>query len=171
MDSTELEVKLVRDVRKCRTCQWFWGGTPPYGDFPIYDWNEDYPAAVSHQEQTTKRVHQKLLTGKACGQGQVDPGILHGCRKAPIMTVGINPNMTSYYASDTGAQWCYPNFSKDARYAYYYRYHNVYQESFSLDQIKEGIIQGTEIIAEKDGRLLNADRSSDHRWMLLSIQY
>jgi hypothetical protein len=171
MDTTALEVKLVGEVRGCKTCKWFWGAIPPYGDFPRYDWNEDYPEAVSHQQQTTKRVHQKLLTGQACGQGQVEPGVMHGCRKAPIMTIGINPNMTSFYASDTGAQWCYPCFSKDARYAFYYRYHNVYQESFSLDLIREGLIKGSEIVAEKAGRLVSAVRSSDHRWMLLTIQY
>lgn len=171
MKNTALEVQLIDKVRKCRTCKWFWGATPPYGNFPVYDWNEDFPEAVRNQKQTTKNITEPLLIGKACGQGQVDPGVMHGCRKAPIMTIGINPNMTSYFPSTSGARWSYPNFSKNARYAYYYRYHNVYQESLDLAFIRKNIAEGTEIVAEKDGWLLGANRCSDHRWLLLTIQY
>lgn len=171
MTNTALEVQLVDNVRKCRTCQWFWGGTPPYGNFPVYDWNKDFPDEVRNQKQTTESVTKLSLMGKACGQGQVDPGIMHGCRKAPIMTVGINPNMTSYFPSSSGARWSYPSFCKNARYAYYYRYHNVYQESLDPGFIKDNVVKDTAIITEKDGWLLAADRSSDHRWLLLTIQY
>lgn len=171
MKNTALEVQLVSDARKCRTCQWFWGGTPPYGNFPVFDWNEDFPEEIRNQKQTTDSVIKPALKGKACGQGQVDPGIMHGCRKAPIMTIGINPNMTSYFPSSSGARWSYPNFSNNARYAYYYRHHNVYQESLDIGFIKSNILEGTAIVAEKDGWLLASDRSSDHRWLLLTIQY
>jgi len=167
-----IEVKLVENVRTCRTCKWFWGATPPYGNFPVFDWNEDFPEKIRNQKQTTEKyVSKPGVIGKACGQGQIDPGIMHGCRKAPIMTVGINPNMTSYFISQSGARWSYPNFSKDARYAYYYRHHNVYQESLDIEFIKKNVVAGTEIIAKKDGWLLAANRSSDHRWVLLTIQY
>ncbi len=171
MKNPVLEVQLVDSVRQCRKCQWFWGGTPPYGNFPVYDWNEDFPKEVRNQKQTTHTVTEPLLKGKACGQGQVDPGVMHGCRKAPIMTIGINPNMTSYFPSTSGARWSYPNFSNNARYAYYYRYHNVYQESLDLSFIKKNIVEGTAVIAEKDGWLLGAGRCTDHRWMLLTIKY
>ncbi len=117
------------------------------------------------------RIHTDAIKVAACGQGQVDPGIMHGCRKAPIMTVGINPNMTSYFPSSSGAQWSYPNFSKNERYAYYYRYHNVYQESLDPDFIKANVVKDTVLKAKKDGWLLGADRSSEHRWVLLTIQY
>lgn len=169
--SNPIEVNLVKQVKGCRTCKWFWGDTPPYGDFPMYDWNEDFPEKIRNQHQTLDSKPKEGVNAKSCGQGQVSPGIMHGCRKAPIMTIGINPNLTSYYASSKSARWAYPNFSNDARYAYYYRHHNVYQESMSLDLIKDNIIVGTELIAEKDGWLIEAERSSDHRWMLLTIQY
>ncbi|MDD4191935.1 MAG: hypothetical protein PHI28_11430, partial [Mangrovibacterium sp.] len=169
--STPLEVKLVSDVRKCKVCQWFWGGTPPYGNFPVYDWNEEFPEEIRNQKQTTEYVTKPFLMGRACGQGQVDPGVMHGCRKAPIMTVGINPNMTSYFPGTSGARWSYPNFCNDARYAYYYRHHNVYQESLDPGFIRKNIVPGTEIIAEKDGWLLSANRCPDHRWLLLKIRY
>ncbi len=171
MSKQAIEVDLVKGVRECRTCQWFWGGVHPYGNFPVYDWNEDYPEAIRDQKQTTKKVCKVALQGKAIGQGQVSAGIMHGCRKAPIMTVGINPNMTSYFASTDGARWSYPNFSKDERYAYYYRHHNVYQESLSLDFIHDNIVEGTAIKAEKNGWLMDATRCSDHRWVLLTFMY
>jgi len=173
MVDAPLEVALVAKVRGCRTCQWFWGATPPYGDFPVFDWQEDFPEAIRNQKQTTDpwMPPKPILRGRAMGHGQVDPGIMHGCRKAPIMTIGINPNLTAYYASDDGARWSYPNFSNDARYAYYYRHHNVYQESLDPAFIRDNIVAGTEITADKDGWLLSAERSSDHRWVLLRIQY
>ena len=171
MADKTLEVKLVNEVRSCRTCQWFWGGTPPYGNFPLYDWNEDFPEEVRNQKQTTDWVTEPTMKGKACGQGQIDPGIMHGCRKAPIMTIGINPNMTAYFPSEDGMRWSYPNFSKDARYAYYYRHHSVYQESLDPDFIQKNVIEGTAIVAEEDGWLVNAERSSDHRWLLLTLRY
>ncbi|MCL3779924.1 hypothetical protein EMN47_05915 [Prolixibacteraceae bacterium JC049] len=172
MKSSALEVKLVSDVRNCKTCQWFWGAVPPYGNFPVFDWNEDYPKEVRDQHQTLDYISQKpTMKVKACGEGQVDSGIMHGCRKAPIMTIGINPNMTAYFPSEAGAVWAYPNLSKNERYAYYYRHHNVYQESLGIEFIKENIKNGTEIIAEQDGWLLDADRCSDHRWLLLTIAY
>lgn len=167
-----IEVKLVKDVRNCKNCQWFWGGVPPYGNFPVYDWNEDYPEEVRNQKQTTEYISNKpTIKVRACRQGQVDPGIMHGCRKAPVMTIGINPNMTAYFPSKTGAVWAYPEFSKDARYAYYYRHHNVYQESMGFDFIKDNIVKGTEVIAEQDGWLLSSDRCSDYRWVLLTVAY
>ena len=171
MKNPALEVQLVGEVRKCRICQWFWGATPPYGNFPVYDWNEDFPEEVRNQKQTTETIVKPALKGKACGQGQVDPGIMHGCRKAPIMTIGINPNMTSYLPNTSGARWSYPKFSGNARYAYYYRYHNVYQESLDLSFIVNNVVKETAIVAEKDGWLLEAKRCSDLRWLLLTIQY
>jgi hypothetical protein len=170
--SNPLEVKLVDEVRECRTCQWFWGSTPPYGNFPVYDWNEDFPEAVRNQKQTTDYISQQpAFTGKACGQEQITPGIMHGCRKAPIMTIGINPNMTAYFPGISGGRWSYPFFDKKERYAYYYRWHNVYQESLGDDFIKDNVDRASAIIAEKDGWLLDAERSSDHRWLLLTIKY
>lgn len=172
MNDHPLEVKLVDQVRSCRTCKWFWGTIPPYGNFPVYDWKENFPEAIRNQQQTTSQVVEKpVLRGQACGQAQIDPGVMHGCRKAPIMTIGINPNMTAYFPSRSGALWSYPKFSNNARYAYYYRHHNVYQESLDSGFIEKNILDGTKLVAEQDGWLLKSERSSDHRWMLLTILY
>ena len=39
-----------------------------------------------------------------------DAEVMDGCRKAPIMTIGINPNLTAFAPGSTGASWCYPSF-------------------------------------------------------------
>jgi hypothetical protein len=166
-----IEVQLVKDVRNCRDCKWFWDGIRPYGKFPIYDWNEDCPPAVRDQKDSSGHSPVPLLKARACGMGQVSPGIMHGCRKAPVMTIGINPNMTAYFPSMQGSSWSYPDFSSDIRYAYYYRHHSVYQESMDISFIKKHIIKGTEVRAEKAGWLLGTSRCNSHRWMLLKVLY
>ncbi|MCI1640469.1 MAG: hypothetical protein LKI42_04250 [Bacteroidales bacterium] len=166
-----IEVELVKDVRNCRDCKWFWDGIRPYGRFPAYDWNEDCPEAVRDQKDSSGHTPVPLLKARACGMGQVSPGIMHGCRKAPVMTIGINPNMTAYFPSMQGSSWAYPDFSSDIRYAYYYRHHSVYQESMDISFIKKHIIKGTEVRAEKAGWLLGTSRCNSHRWMLLKVLY
>lgn len=160
------EVELVDAVKECRDCQWFWGATPPYGPFPSHDWRETYPVEIRNGPQPSNPNTDPILWAKVelTGQKLVEPAVLKGCRKAPIMTVGINPNMTAYFAGSKAAQWSYPWFSESATYAYYYRYASIYQESFSLDTIKEAAIDGTQIMAPINGTVV-VSRSSSHRWM------
>ena len=35
----------------------------------------------------------------SAGKKFVEPAILRGCRKAPVMTVGINPNLSAYFGT------------------------------------------------------------------------
>lgn len=172
MEELPVEAGLINRVRSCRKCQWFWGEIPPYGNFPVFDWKEEFPIEFSQQQQTVQEDLVKPgVLGRLCGSGQIDPGVLHGCRKAPIMTIGINPNMTSYFSSFKGAQWAYPNFSRDSQYAYYYRYHNVYQESIDINLIKDNLIDESKVIAQDDGEILRIERGSDHRWALITLKY
>ena len=168
-----IEVGLVQDVKSCRTCKWFWGGVPPYGPYPAFDWTEDYPPQVLHEgpQSADDSAPTPWLVGTLKGNQLVDPGILHGCRKAPIMTVGINPNMTSYFPSSTGARWAYPSFESAARYAYYYRHFTIYQESLSDDFVTAHLDKHKQLRAEADGWVVSISRSSDHRWLLLTVQY
>jgi hypothetical protein len=168
-----IEVKLVNDVKTCRTCKWFWGGIPPYGPYPSYNWNETFPEAARKQlpQETGPMDPIKWMKVRVEGYHLVDPAVMHGCRKAPIMTIGINPNLTSYFASTSGARWAYPYFDEDAKYAYYYRHQTIFQESLDLKLIREHIKPGTEVIAEKPGWIKDAARCTDHRWLLLTVQY
>lgn len=168
-----LEVSLVHDVKNCRTCQWFWGGVPPYGPYTGFDWTEDYPEQAIHEGPQSADAIEPTpwLKGVLKGSRLVDPGVMHGCRKAPIMTIGINPNMTAYFASTSGARWAYPWFEVDNRYAYYYRHFTIYQESVSLDYVRQHLDGGKRLDAEADGWLVSTERGADHRFMLLTVQY
>lgn len=171
--SSELpvEVALVKRVKNCTDCQWFWGGIKPYGPFPAYDWkNEEFPESIKDGPPGDDNKPVLWCEVEQTGAKAVEPAILRGCRKAPIMTIGINPNMTAFFAGSKSASWAYPWFSREQTYAYYYRHATIYQESFSLESLKACIIPGTEIYAEDDGTV-EIERCNSHRWMHFTFQY
>ncbi len=169
---TPVEVTLVNEVKSCRSCKWFWEGIPPYGPFPAFGWEKEFPEDIlNHPETTMDREAISWSQANSVGVQLVEPAVLRGCRKAPIMTLGINPNLTAYFPDQDGARWAYPFFKNDSTYAYYYRHASVFQESMPLEFIEEHTIEGSEVIAEKDGWLLGSQRGSDHRWLELTVQY
>lgn len=173
-DATGLvEVDLVEGVRRCRTCKWFWDGTPPYGPYPSFDWNDDFPTEVIRNEKQSPSgsAPSPWLAGRLTKSQFVDPGIMHGCRKAPIMTIGINPNLTAWFPYTSSSRWIYPSFSNDARYAYYYRHFTLYQESLSLDYARQNLSADQRLLAEDDGYVVGATRENSHNYILLAVQY
>lgn len=167
-----VEVMLAEEVKSCRACPWFWEGIPPYGPYPAIDWDSPYPEAMRRKlPQTMNDTPLPWTKAKSAGSRPTEPAILRGCRKAPIMTLGINPNLSAYYASPKGAFRCYPFFSETANYAYYYRHATIFQESFAPNVIREHIISGTELVAEADGWLIAGERGTDHRWLHLTMKY
>jgi hypothetical protein len=170
-----LEVSLVHDVKTCRICAWFWKGTPPYGPYPAFDWQTDFPPeAVRNEKQPTGTIPpQPWLAAQLKGSAIPEPGIMHGCRKAPIMTIGINPNMTAWFPYTSSAPWIYPAFSKEARYAYYYRHFTLYQESLSPDYVRAHLstADGERIVAEDDGYVTASSRENSHNYIELNVRY
>lgn len=57
------------------------------------------------------------------GRGPLAPEMLSGCRKAPILALGINPNLPGWWP--TTANWINPLFDSVAQYASYFRYREV----------------------------------------------
>ncbi len=172
MNQLPKEVCLVGEVKKCRKCQWFWGPVPPYGPFPAFDWEQEFPKAFLNQPEPSMDVKPiKWTQATTRGDQAIEPGVLRGCRKAPIMTIGINPNMTAYFASQHSATWAYPDFQKEQTYAYYYRHATIFQESVSQGDVRSMIVPGTELFAEEDGVLVSVNRSQSHRWLLMEVGY
>ncbi len=161
------EVRLVSEVKKCQKCQWFWGGNPPFGPYPSFDWLTTFPQEFRQEHEGG----QSLMQVRATGCKTVEPAIMHGCRKAPIMTMGINPNLSPYFVDRNYAARAYPNFEHLANYAYHYRYQTIYQECFGLQYIKDHEIANSVVIAEKDGEMLLVERPSNHRWLEMTLQY
>ena len=172
-----LEIDLVYNVRPCGSCSFFWpedATQQPYGPFPAYDFDSNTPQTVQPTGNPRSYVWVK---GATRSQAFPNPEIMDGCRKAPIMTIGINPNLTAFAPGTTGASWCYPNFTSEnatdawTKYAYYYRYRSVYQERFQLDFVKRYLLNEGKVTASKTGIVVGAQRSSDAPSFDIEVKY
>ena len=167
-----LEVKLAFQVRSCGTCTFFWpeDKQQPYGPYTAFDFDINVPYASTAGAGT-------WVAGRTRAPAFPNGEVIDGCRKAPIMTIGINPNLTAFALNQTGAAWCYPNFSSDndtnawAKYAWYYRYRSVYQERLSLDFIRRFVLPDGQIMAPRNGRIVAAVRPDDSPTWKFSVRY
>ncbi len=172
-----IEVALVFNVRACGTCDFFWPESPadqPYGPFPVFDFRSDTPEDPTPKNDPEAYPWMKVKTREpSFPNGEV----MDGCRKAPIMTIGINPNLTAFSTGTMGTSWAYPDFSSDdgtdawTKYAYYYRYRSVYQERFDFDTIKQYLLTDGQVVAAKDGHILSADRTSSDPSYSMTVHY
>jgi hypothetical protein len=171
-----LEVELVFGVRPCGTCSFFWPPDPrnqPYGPYPAFDFDVNTPETHPSGSGAT----YAWVNGTTRSGCFPDAEIMDGCRKAPIMTIGINPNLTAFLPGTMGASWCYPSFSSDngtdswTKYAYYYRYRSIYQEHFDLHFAEQFFNARARIVAAKSGTIISADRPSDAPEYTLKVRY
>ncbi|HEU5109252.1 MAG TPA: hypothetical protein VFT95_11975, partial [Micromonosporaceae bacterium] len=173
---TPLEVGLALEVRRCRACTYFWptSGPQPYGPFPTFDLLVNDTGPTDPAGDVASFEWQAGITR---APGFPDPEVMDGCRKAPIMTIGINPNLTAFAPGPTGAQWTYPSFSSEggtdewAKYASYYRYRSIYQERFDLAAITPYLLPDGQVRAERAGVLVSADRPTDAPSFTLRVRY
>src|SRR2546426_2504991 len=103
-----LEVELVYRVRGCRSCSFFWPSDPaqqPYGPFPSFDVHLGDRQAPDPDPSV---VSYPWMVATTRAPSFPDPEIADGCRKAPIMTIGINPNLTAFAPGTAGATWACP---------------------------------------------------------------
>jgi hypothetical protein len=150
------EVGLAINVTDCSTCAFFWptdGDTQPYGPFTSFA----APSADKGGDDPAPSVETfAWIRTATTAPAFPDPAILAGCRKAPIMTVGINPNLTAVAPGRQGAEWAYPSFigsnaDRWARYAAYYRYRTVFQERLTLSAVHEFVAPEGHVVAPKPG--------------------
>jgi hypothetical protein len=171
-----MEIDLVFNLTRCGTCSFFWpdSDSQPYGPYPSYDFDSNTPPEVTSGSNLTTGAWLKGVTQPPAFP---NPEIMDGCRKAPIMTIGINPNLTAFAPGRMGAAWCYPSFSNGGgtdlwtKYAYYYRYRSVYQERFDLTFINQYLVTEGQIIAPKPGVVVGADRPSDAPSFDVNVRY
>ena len=185
-----IEVELVYNVRPCGTCNFFWpkdSKDQSYGPYPTYDFLTNFPKENSPKGTPESYPWMKSKTQES---GFPNGEVMDGCRKTPIMTIGINPNMTAFAPGTRGTSWAYPLFSSDdktdgfAKYAYYYRYRNVYQERFNFETITKYILSQSKItatknitatedqvLAAKDGKIVSAERPDAGPTFDLVIEY
>jgi len=114
-----IEVELIYEVMPCNSmrcsqepiktkhsCNYF----RKWGTYHSYDYLIDGPPP------STDIVQDSIYLGKAT----LLPEVLSGCRKAPIMAVGINPNLPAFWKNNRNS--VYPLFDDYKQYAHYFRY-------------------------------------------------
>ena len=172
-----IEVRLAFQVRSCGTCNFFWPEKKKeatYGPYTAFDFDVStpYPAPPLSGQDT-----YPWILGRTRPPAFPNGEIIDGCRKAPIMTLGINPNLTAFAPGQNGAPWAYPNFSSDSqtdawtKYAWYYRYRSVYQEKLTLDMVEKYTLPNDQIIAEKSGVVTKANRPDESQNWTLQVRY
>jgi hypothetical protein len=148
-----VEVQLAWEVMTCKAmretydeqthpCHYF---NRHFGPWLAYDWIHEKP------RKPLKPDEIKNIEARTNGNRFTVPALAGGCRKAPIMTIGINPNMPSWQLNEEGSRWCYPYFDNIAEYATYYRYQTIFQEQYDIDFLKGFIDPNAAIVAREDG--------------------
>jgi hypothetical protein len=172
-----LEIELAFNVRPCGTCSFFWpdnSATQPYGPYAAYDFNTNFPVEKTAPGNADSFV---WIQGTTRPPTFPDAEIMDGCRKAPIMTIGINPNLTAFGPGTTGASWCYPSFSSAngtdswSKYAYYYRYRSVYQEHLDLKFCEGFLLPDGQIKASAAGVMQEFIRANDSPAFEIRVLY
>lgn len=170
---TPVEVQLAWEVMTCRAlritydteehaCRWF---NQHYGPYPAFDWLHTFSDEVL--EEGVSRSRPAVCAGS---RYQL-PELMSGCRKAPIMTIGINPNLTAFWPDTKGATWAYPFFDDIGQFAHYFRYRSVFQERFQLDFVRDHVLPDSEIRATGSGTLKRAIRSKRDERLMLELSY
>jgi hypothetical protein len=172
-----LEIGLVFNVRPCGTCQFFWPDDPaqqPYGPYSSFDFNSNTP---QENAPTGDKNSFAWINGTTRTPTFPDAEIMDGCRKAPIMTIGINPNLTAFAPGTTGASWCYPSFSSAQgtdsweKYAYYYRYRSIFQEHFDIRFAERFLLPEGRVTASKAGVMVDFPRQSANAAFDMRVLY
>jgi hypothetical protein len=122
-DGLPTEVELVFELMPCnalRSAQEPLDRTPhpcsyfrKWGTYHSYDYETAGPPANKKIVQLTQYE----------GRAPLVPEMLSGCRKAPIMAVGINPNLPGWWAATRNS--INPLFDDFRQYAHYFRYRDT----------------------------------------------
>jgi hypothetical protein len=116
------EVELVYEVMSCnamRTAQEPLGHPHPCGYFRRWGTYHSYDYTIEGAPAEPGVVHESRYVGRA----PLVPELLSGCRKAPIMAVGINPNLPGWWPHHRASM--NPLFDDYRQYAHYFRYRAV----------------------------------------------
>jgi len=139
LSKTPDEVRVIWETMTCRgmrycyegpdhSCYWFF----QYGPFHAYDIvaEDRWPRPWEEIGET-----DSIYVGR---RYQI-PELLSGCRKAPIMSVGLNPNLRAVIQP-----WrIYPYFDDVQQYARHFRYRTTFKHSIEKEYYDERIINGT----------------------------
>jgi hypothetical protein len=113
------EVELIYEVMPCnalRTAQEPGRHPHPCSYFRRWGRYHSYDYAAEGPPPQPGIVQESVYVGR----GPLVPEVLSGCRKAPILAVGINPNLPGWWPATRS--WVNPLFDNYQQYAHYFRY-------------------------------------------------
>jgi cytosine/adenosine deaminase-related metal-dependent hydrolase len=154
-----VEVELALEVMPCQAMRRTYDGAESphpcahfaeWGRFHSFDYDEEGPPPKKGV------IHPSAYAGKR----PLVPEILSGCRKAPILAVGINPNLPGWNRSSRNA--IHPYFDDYLQYAHYFRWRATEKLRIPMEQfdallggaddgpfVSRGLVEtGTEIPVE-----------------------
>jgi hypothetical protein len=117
-----VEVELAYEVMPCnalRTAQEPAGAVHPCTYFRRWGTYHSYDYSAEGPPPKPGIVHKSVYRGRA----PLVPELLSGCRKAPIMALGINPNLPGWWPAKRRS--VNPLFDDYKQYAHYFRYRAV----------------------------------------------
>jgi hypothetical protein len=117
-----VEVELVYEVMPCNAMRT--AGEPgpvahPCAYFRQWGTYHSYDYTIEGSPSSPGIVHPTRYLGRA----PLVPEILSGCRKAPILAVGINPNLPGWWPATRRA--LNPVFDDHRQYAHYFRFRST----------------------------------------------
>lgn len=134
------EVQLALEVMPCQANRRIYEPTETphpcayFAEWGVYH-SFDYASAGPPPE---KGIEQRVVYAS---KTFLVPEILSGCRKAPIMSVGINPNLPGYWSKTHNA--VNPLFDDFLQYAHYFRYRSVAKLQIPREKY-EALLDGRE---------------------------
>ncbi len=132
------EVQLALEVMPCQAMRRVYesAGTPhPCAYFGEWGSYHSFDYASAGPPEGPGIVQDVVYAGKTA----LVPEILSGCRKAPIMSVGINPNLPGYWPFTRNA--VNPLFEDFLQYAHYFRYRRIAKLQIpkaAYDELRDG---------------------------------
>jgi hypothetical protein len=127
------EVELAYEVMSCnalRTAQEPLGHPHPCSYFRRWGSYHSYDYTIEGAPTERGVVHEARYVGRA----PLVPELLSGCRKAPLMALGINPNLPGWWANHRAS--LNPLFDDYRQYAHYFRYRAVDKVQLSDDDYR-----------------------------------
>lgn len=143
-----VEVELALEVMPCQAMRRSYDGVAEphacshfakWGSYHSFDYDvEGAPASPGILQQS-----------RYAGKRPLVPELLSGCRKAPIMAVGINPNLPGWARNSRNA--IHPYFEDYLQYAHYFRWR-------ATDKLRVPMAQFDELVdGRRDGPFEIAD--------------
>jgi len=127
------EVELVYEVMPCNAMRVAQEpGKSPHACSYFRKWGSyhSYDYVIDEAPHEPGIIHKIKYVGRA----PLVPELLSGCRKAPIVAVGINPNLPGWWSFSRGS--LNPLFDDYKQYAHYFRYRAVAKLELSQDDYK-----------------------------------